>query len=100
MISKDLKEKNFNLKGMFLELKELMQLNEFKFIGLGIYHSIIHFDDFKLEIHSKELDEMLLRLYYLNSEIACINVLKEDSFMFYFDEVTVDFIDTEIRKVN
>lgn len=101
MINQELEEKYFNLKGHFLELKDIFKKSERDSMGLEINTgeslAAIYFDDFKMTL-DKELQEIDLSLYFNSKEVGFLNIVNRYDFKFDFDEVLVDF--TEERKVN
>ncbi|MBN3375843.1 hypothetical protein [Clostridium botulinum] len=103
MINQELKEKYFNLKGQFLELKDMFKKSEYDSMGLGISIgeslAVIHFDDFKM-ILDKDLQEINLSLYFNSKEVGFLNIVNKYNFKFDFDEVIVDFAEVEERKVS
>ncbi|WBW97587.1 hypothetical protein [Oceanirhabdus sp. W0125-5] len=90
-----LTERYYILKGMFAELKEKMEEEKLDFMSLGLSHGVIHFDDFKFKIHSKELEEINVELRLEGKEVGYVNVEKDDLFQFDFEEVAVDFVALE-----
>ncbi|AUN16108.1 hypothetical protein B2H91_19695 [Clostridium botulinum] len=103
MINQELKEKYFNLKGQFLELKDMLKKSKHDSMGLGISIggslAIIRFDDFKM-ILDKDLQEINLSLYFNSKEVGFLNIVNKYNFKFDFDEVIVDFTEVEERKVS
>lgn len=101
MINQELKEKYFNLKGQFLELKDMFKKSEHDSMGLeintGESFAVIRFDDFKMTL-DKELPEIDLSLYFNSKEVGFLNIVNKYNFEFDFDEVLVDFRGE--RKVN
>ena len=66
-------ERYFNIKGKFLELKDLVQKSCSKFICLGVSSALIYFDDFKMTI-DEELQEINLELFLNSKCIGSLNI--------------------------
>lgn len=94
MTNEKLKERYFNIKGMFLEIKDLLQESEYDSIGLAICtgesFGMIQFDNFKMSFN-ENLQEINLSLYLKSQEVSSLNITKSYNFKFYFDEMCVDF---------
>ncbi|RFM21085.1 hypothetical protein C1147_02475 [Clostridium botulinum] len=79
---------------MFLEMKELLQKSTYEYAWIGVSLANIYFDDFKILL-DRSMEEITLKLFLDKKEVAFLNIERNDSFYFQFDEGYIDF-----RKIN
>lgn len=94
MTKENFQDDFFKLKGMLLEMKEVLQKSIYDSIGVGVSLANIYFDDFKILLDNS-MKEINLTLFLDKKEVAFLNIERDDSFDFEFDEIYVEF-----RKIN